>query len=64
MPVVRMVSCSDWVVLMIDGEVVDQNHSIPAWRLLEELQERGIVEYVDEDITDEQMEERIAEGAY
>ena len=58
MPVVKMISCSDWVVCIIDGEIVLENHSIPAWELLNELQERGILTYIDEEIEDEDMQNR------
>lgn len=45
MKVVRVSNDDDWVGLYIDGEMVDQNHSLRDNDVLEALEERGVIEY-------------------
>lgn len=45
MKVIRVSNDDDWVALYIEGEAVQQNHSLDVGAVLEELSERGLIDY-------------------
>lgn len=57
-PKITRVTCpaGDWVGLYIDGELIEDGHSIPDWKLLEILQNFELLVYDKIEISNENME--------
>lgn len=57
-PTIRLITneCGEWVVLIVDGTVYDEGHTIPDFTWLKLLSELGC-KVEEKEITDEDMEE-------